>query len=437
MKAYPPVSRSLLALVAGMMLTILSGQSRADGQLGSLTCNRIEGTGLNLLLYSSAEVRCTFEGSAGAEQWYIGSTGIALGVDLKWNKEETIYFGVLSSTVEFVPEGDFLSGKYGGAKADAALGIGVGAAVLLGGSNDTIAMQPAVESSTGIGVAAGLSYLNLEPDPLNKARMVTPHGTILAQAMYAGYFNHAFNYYRRPVYEASDYFSEKAIVASSGLPPAPDETTKWQLPEAQQSVADAARERLLAALKNSGGAHVDAAMAQVRFDCWLYALGHEEESDNVATCRDSFNARLEKVKMAVAEKRAEKSLMQPTWHMVLFATDSAKLDKHAGLVVDDVLMTLGKLDNARVHVMGNADRVGPKAYNLTLSEKRAKSVSSALVAAGVPNTWVTSEIFGEHNPISISHNPHDALNRRVDITVEPMEVKPEAIKEEASKKTKE
>ena len=45
--------------------------------------------------------------------------------------------------------------------------------------------------------------------------------------------------------------------------------------------------------------------------------------------------------------------------------------------------------------------------------------------------------LGEHNPISISHNPNDALNRRVDIAVDPMEVKPEAIKEEASKKTKE
>ncbi len=178
-------------------------------------------------------------------------------------------------------------------------------------------------------------------------------------------------------------------------------------------------------------------MAQVRFDCWLYALGHEEERENVVACRDAFHAYLEKVETAAANKQAEKSLMQPTWYMALFATDSAELDKHAGLVVDDVLMTLGKLENARVHVMGNADRVGPKEYNLILSAKRAKSVSSALVAAGVPKTWITLKIFGEHNPISISHNPHDALNRRVDIAVDPIAVKPGAIKEEASKKTTE
>ena len=157
----------------------------------------------------------------------------------------------------------------------------------------------------------------------------------------------------------------------------------------------------------------------------------------MATCRDLFNARLEKVDAAVAEKQAEKSLLQPTWHMVLFATDSTEFDKHADLVVDDVLMTLSKLEEARVYVMGNADRVGPKAYNLSLSGKRATSVSSALVAAGVPKTWITLEAFGEHNPISISYNPHDALNRRVDIAVDPIAVKPEAVKEEASKKTKE
>ena len=93
MKAYPTVFHPLLALVAGMILAVPSGQPRADGQLGSLTCSRIEGTGLNLLVYSKAQVRCTFKGSAGSEQWYIGDTGVALGVDLKWNKEQTIESG--------------------------------------------------------------------------------------------------------------------------------------------------------------------------------------------------------------------------------------------------------------------------------------------------------------------------------------------------------
>ncbi len=145
-----------LALLGGLTGAVaLSGESRADdaeGQLGGLTCNRISGTGVNLLIFSSAQVRCIFKGSTGAQQWYDGKTGVALGVDLKWNVEETIFFGVLSSTVKFVPEGDFLSGRYGGAKADAALGVGVGAAVLLGGSNDTMALKPAVETSKGVGV---------------------------------------------------------------------------------------------------------------------------------------------------------------------------------------------------------------------------------------------------------------------------------------------
>ena len=86
--------------------------------------------------------------------------------------------------------------------------------------------------------------------------------------------------------------------------------------------------------------------------------------------------------------------------------------------------------------MGNADRVGPKAYNQTLSQNRAASVKAALISAGVPEGWIASEAFGEENPISISRNPHDALNRRVDVAVEPIAIKPEAIKLEAEKMKK-
>jgi len=46
---------------------------------------------------------------------------------------------------------------------------------------------------------------------------------------------------------------------------------------------------------------------------------------------------------------------------------------------------------------------------------------------------MTPVVFGEHNPASLSANPHNALNRRVDILVEPIKIKPSVIKEEAKK----
>ena len=156
------------ALLAGLAMSASNLAVAADAKVGGLSCDTIEGTGLNLIFHSSTDVRCTFKDDAGSEQWYMGETGMAIGIDLKWNKVQNIYLGVISSTQEYAPEGDFLTGSYGGAKAEAAVGAGAGVQVLVGGSGDTIALQPAVETSQGAGVAAGLGYLELKPDPAQR-----------------------------------------------------------------------------------------------------------------------------------------------------------------------------------------------------------------------------------------------------------------------------
>jgi hypothetical protein len=47
-----------------------------------------------------------------------------------------------------------LSGTYGGATASSTFGVGVGANVLVGGSNDTISLQPvSIEGGTGLNIA--------------------------------------------------------------------------------------------------------------------------------------------------------------------------------------------------------------------------------------------------------------------------------------------
>ncbi len=417
-----------------MAIAALSSDgARADAALGNMVCTRIAGTGYNFLITSSAQVRCIFKGEVDAEQWYIGNTGVALGVDLKWNKEQKIYFAILSSTVKFVPEGAFLSGKFGGAKAEVALGIGAGAAVLLGGSDDTIALQPAVEGSTGVGVAAGLSFLTLEPDPLNKARLVTPRGELFVLALYSNYFDAAYKYYHQSDYEGSDYFSGKSISASSGTAPAPDAVSKWKLSGAQEIEASAVRKRVVAAVEDPTGKVIDAAKAQVSFDCWLREAAGGGSNENLSSCRDALNAHLRVVETAVAEKVTENILMQPTWYRTMFDTDSAALDKFGIRVIDEVQKRVGQLYSARVYVMGNTDRTGSTKYNLQLSEKRAATVKSTLVRRGVPQGWMTPVNYGEHNPLSLSSNPNNALNRRVDILVEPIRIKQEVIEEEAKK----
>ena len=55
-----------------------------------------------------------------------------------------------------------LAGTYGGASGSASIGVGLGANVLIGGLDKSVALQPvSVEGSTGLNVAAGIGSISL------------------------------------------------------------------------------------------------------------------------------------------------------------------------------------------------------------------------------------------------------------------------------------
>jgi uncharacterized protein DUF992 len=57
-----------------------------------------------------------------------------------------------------------LAGRYAGATAEATVGIGAGANVLVGGSDRTVSLQPlSVQGQAGLNVAAGVAELELAP----------------------------------------------------------------------------------------------------------------------------------------------------------------------------------------------------------------------------------------------------------------------------------
>ena len=56
-----------------------------------------------------------------------------------------------------------LQGRYAGASAEATVAVGLGANVLVGGGNKSIALQPlSVQAQTGLNVAAGVAALRLK-----------------------------------------------------------------------------------------------------------------------------------------------------------------------------------------------------------------------------------------------------------------------------------
>ena len=59
-----------------------------------------------------------------------------------------------------------LAGVYSGATAEATVAVGLGANVLVGGSNRTFALQPlSITGQTGLNIAAGVASLELRPGP--------------------------------------------------------------------------------------------------------------------------------------------------------------------------------------------------------------------------------------------------------------------------------
>ena len=100
---------------------------------------------------------------------HVADNWIACGVGAKI--ELQIHTGRTISTRELhrhdmptqgPPQGA-LAGTYGGASGSIALGVGVGANVLLGGSGRSVMLQPiSVEGSVGIEVTLGVSALTLQ-----------------------------------------------------------------------------------------------------------------------------------------------------------------------------------------------------------------------------------------------------------------------------------
>ncbi len=159
------IQRCLLASLMAAVVSVAPLQSslaQDHVEVGVLTCEQV-GTRINLIIHSTANVKCEFTDTEGNVERYMGETGVGLGIDLQWKKEEHMAFTVLASVGANANE-HALTGKYVGGGASAALGAGLGAAVLVGGSADQFSLQPiAISGSIGIGAAAGVTYLYIQP----------------------------------------------------------------------------------------------------------------------------------------------------------------------------------------------------------------------------------------------------------------------------------
>ena len=128
-------------------------------QVGILECRG--GASVGFIVGSVTNLGCVLRVDGMPEDRYI-ATIRKVGVDLGITQESALAWGVFAPSARLGP-GD-LSGNYAGAQGSASVGVGVGGNVLVGGSDNSIALQPlSVQGQVGLNVAAGLESLELRP----------------------------------------------------------------------------------------------------------------------------------------------------------------------------------------------------------------------------------------------------------------------------------
>ena len=96
----------------------------------------------------------------GPREVYVGSIS-KFGLDLGATAGGEMVWAVYAPTTRRFGA---LAGHYGGATAEATVGAGLGANVLIGGSDRTVALQPlSVQGQAGLNVAAGVADFELRP----------------------------------------------------------------------------------------------------------------------------------------------------------------------------------------------------------------------------------------------------------------------------------
>lgn len=154
---------ALVMITAAAALPIGSAQAAGGIEVGVLTCSVVPGSRVNLLIRSTADVKCVYS-KGGQTENYVGETGIALGLDLSFRTDEKMAFTVFAASSDVTPGAQALAGRYVGGELSAAAGLGLGAKALVGGGAKNIGLQPlALETSTGLGASGGLSFLYIEP----------------------------------------------------------------------------------------------------------------------------------------------------------------------------------------------------------------------------------------------------------------------------------
>jgi uncharacterized protein DUF992 len=153
------LTRFVAALIITAAFAHAPVRAQERVQVGTLECDI--SAGLGLIIASQKRLSCLFvPAQPGPQEIYEGVIN-KFGLDLGVTGGGKMVWAVYAPTDRWR---NALAGSYVGASADASVGVGGGANVLVGGSNRTVALQPlSLQGQVGLNLAIGVADLELRP----------------------------------------------------------------------------------------------------------------------------------------------------------------------------------------------------------------------------------------------------------------------------------
>ena len=155
--------KTMFAVIAGAAMGLIGTAPDAAAEkwveIGLLKCE--VGSGIGMIITSKKDVDCSFEpsGSYPAEEY--GGSISRIGLDIGKTSEGRMVWAVFAPS--YGASSGKLEGTYGGISAEATVGYGLGANLLVGGFQKSIALQPlSLQTQQGIDFALGVAALDLQ-----------------------------------------------------------------------------------------------------------------------------------------------------------------------------------------------------------------------------------------------------------------------------------
>jgi outer membrane protein OmpA-like peptidoglycan-associated protein len=103
---------------------------------------------------------------------------------------------------------------------------------------------------------------------------------------------------------------------------------------------------------------------------------------------------------------------------IFFDPNKYNLMPESDAELDQVVQLMKDNPTLKIQINGHTDNSGKPADNITLSENRAKAVTTYLIARGIATIRLSSKGWGDTKPVADNSTPEGrAKNRRTELTV--------------------